>query len=59
MGKPIDFYSWKINSSQLNYTTTEKEILSIFAYIKDFCNILLEHQIKVYTDHKKSNLLNN
>ena len=34
-GKPINFYSQKMNSAQNNYTTTEKELLSIVAYLKD------------------------
>ena len=33
-GKPIDFYSWNMNSAQHNYTTTEKELLSVVANLK-------------------------
>ena len=51
-GKPIAFYSRKMNSAQHNYTTTKKELLSIVEYPKEFRNILLGHQITVYTHHK-------
>ena len=51
-GKPITFYSQKMNSAQHNYTSTDKELLSIVATLKEFRNILLRYQITVYTDHK-------
>ena len=51
-GKTIAFYSRKINSAQQNYTTSEEKPLSIVETLKEFRNILLGHQITVYTDHK-------
>ena len=54
-GKPLTFYYRKTNSSQNNYTITEKELLSIVAYLKEFHNILLGHHITVYTYHENIN----
>ena len=51
-GNTIAFYSGRMNRYQKNYTTAEKELLSMVAYLKDLCNILLGHHITVYTDHK-------
>ena len=51
-GNPIAFYSQNMDCAQHNYTTTVKELLSIVASLKEFCNIILGHQITVYTDHK-------
>ena len=52
-GKPIVFYSRNMNIAQQNYTTAEKELLSKVETLKEFRNILLGHQITVYTDYKK------
>ena len=41
-----------MNSAQVNYTTTKRELYSIVETLKEFRNILLGEKIKVYTDHK-------
>ncbi len=50
-GKPIAFYTRKLNPAQRNYNTTERELLAIVETLKEFRNILLGQRITVYTDH--------
>jgi len=50
--KPIAFYSRKLNPAQTRYTTTERELLSIVETLKEYRNILLGHEIEVFTDHQ-------
>ena len=49
---PIAFYSRKLNSAQKNYTTIEKELLSLTETAEAFRNILLGHKVHFYSDHK-------
>jgi hypothetical protein len=51
-GRPIAFYSRKLNPAQTRYTTTEREPLSIVETFKEFRNILFGQQIIVHTDHE-------
>ena len=48
---PIAFYSRKLTYAQSKYTVTERELLAIVETLKEFRNILLGQQLKVYTDH--------
>ena len=51
-GKPIAFYSRKLNSAQKNYTVGEREMLGVVETLKEYRTILLGRDITVYTDHQ-------
>jgi hypothetical protein len=50
-GKPLAFYSRKMNSAQTRYTTGEQELLSIVETLKEFRDILLGQKGILYTNH--------
>jgi hypothetical protein len=51
-GRAIAYYFRKLSPAQLNYTTIEKETLSVLDILIKFRSMLLGAKVNVYTDHK-------
>ena len=48
----VVYYASKtLNAAQVNYSTTEKEMLAIVFAFDKFCSYLLGMKVIVYTDH--------
>ena len=50
-GKPLGFYTRKLNGAQRSYTTGEKELLGIVEGLKAFEGVIRGQDLTVHTDH--------
>ena len=50
-GKPLGFYTRKLNSAQLNYSVGEKELLGLVEGFKAFEGIIRGFDLTLHTDH--------
>ena len=56
-GKPVAYFSKKLNKAEQNYSTTEKELAGVLYALKEWRCYLLGQHFVVETDHKANSFL--
>ena len=51
-GKLVAYFSQKLKSVQMSYSTTKEKLLTIILCLKEYCKVLFRGQITVYTYHQ-------
>ncbi|KAI4380294.1 hypothetical protein MLD38_006500 [Melastoma candidum] len=57
-GRPIAYFSKKLNGAKLNYSTYDKEFLAIVRVLKTWSHYLLSKKFVLHTDHEALKYIN-
>jgi len=49
---PVSFFSQKLNTTEIRYSTFDRELLGIYRAVKHFIHFLEHRSFTIYTDHK-------
>ena len=50
--QPLDFFSWKLNDAEINYSNFDPELLAVAAAVEQFQHVIEGRHVIIYMDHK-------